>query len=116
MSLQGFSGLLASFNAILQHMFSRMQIQHFCGLLASFNAAHAQSYALLRWSQTKQWPQMSLIENPLMLPAAALFFVELLLMGWVETKRWQDFRNPGSQGMRRLLLYHVLLHAALCSV
>ena len=19
-------------------------------------------------------------------------------MGWVETKRWQDFRNPGSQG------------------
>lgn len=30
--------------------------------------------------------------------AAALFFVELLLMGWVETKRWQDFRNPGSQG------------------
>jgi light-harvesting complex I chlorophyll a/b binding protein 5 len=32
------------------------------------------------------------------IPQAALFFVELLLMGWVETKRWQDFRNPGSQG------------------
>jgi len=32
------------------------------------------------------------------LPAAALLFTELLLMGWVETKRWQDFRNPGSQG------------------
>ena len=29
---------------------------------------------------------------------AALLFVEILLMGWVETKRWQDFRNPGSQG------------------
>jgi hypothetical protein len=35
-------------------------------------------------------------------------------MGWVETKRWQDFRNPGSQGMGCLLLYHVPLHAALC--
>lgn len=31
-------------------------------------------------------------------PQPALLFTELLLMGWVETKRWQDFRNPGSQG------------------
>lgn len=29
--------------------------------------------------------------------AAALLFTELLLMGWVETKRWLDFKNPGSQ-------------------
>lgn len=38
------------------------------------------------------------VRSALLLAAAALFFVELLLMGWVETKRWQDFRNPGSQG------------------
>jgi light-harvesting complex I chlorophyll a/b binding protein 5 len=27
-----------------------------------------------------------------------LLAVELLLFGWVETKRWMDIRNPGSQG------------------
>ncbi len=32
------------------------------------------------------------------IPQPALLFTEFLLMGWVETKRWQDLRNPGSQG------------------
>jgi light-harvesting complex I chlorophyll a/b binding protein 5 len=32
------------------------------------------------------------------LPAGNLLAVELLLFGWVETKRFYDFRNPGSQG------------------
>lgn len=27
-----------------------------------------------------------------------MIFTELLLFGWVETKRLQDLRNPGSQG------------------
>eukprot|EP00775_Hariotina_reticulata_P005979 gene5979-6218_t len=27
-----------------------------------------------------------------------LLAVEFLLFGWVETKRWMDIRNPGSQG------------------
>ncbi len=31
-------------------------------------------------------------------PAGTLFFTELLLFGWVETKRLMDLRNPGSQG------------------
>ncbi len=30
--------------------------------------------------------------------AAALLFIQIILTGWVETKRWLDFRNPGSQG------------------
>merc|ERR1719382_2284768 len=28
----------------------------------------------------------------------SLVFTQLVLMGWVETKRWFDFKNPGSQG------------------
>jgi light-harvesting complex I chlorophyll a/b binding protein 5 len=32
------------------------------------------------------------------IPFAALLIVQLLLMGWAETKRIQDFKNPGSQG------------------
>jgi len=31
------------------------------------------------------------------IPQPSLLFTELLLMGWVETKRLQDFRSPGSQ-------------------
>jgi len=27
----------------------------------------------------------------------ALLVTQLFLMGWVETKRWQEIRNPGSQ-------------------
>jgi hypothetical protein len=30
--------------------------------------------------------------------AAALLFIQIILTGWVETKRWLDFKNPGSQG------------------
>lgn len=33
-----------------------------------------------------------------MCAAGTLLAVELLLFGWVETKRWMDIRNPGSQG------------------
>ncbi len=29
--------------------------------------------------------------------AAALLFIQIILTGWVETKRWLDFKNPGSQ-------------------
>ena len=32
------------------------------------------------------------------IPLGALLIVQLLLMGWVEGKRIQDFKNPGSQG------------------
>jgi hypothetical protein len=32
------------------------------------------------------------------IPLSALITVQLLLMGWVEGKRIQDFKNPGSQG------------------
>jgi light-harvesting complex I chlorophyll a/b binding protein 5 len=32
------------------------------------------------------------------IPLAALISVQLLLFGWVEGKRYQDFKNPGSQG------------------
>lgn len=31
-------------------------------------------------------------------PAGTLLFTQLVLFGWVETKRWYDFKNPGSQG------------------
>ena len=27
-----------------------------------------------------------------------MIFVQILLTGWVEAKRWADFKNPGSQG------------------
>ena len=27
-----------------------------------------------------------------------MIFVQILLTGWVEGKRWADFKNPGSQG------------------
>lgn len=30
-------------------------------------------------------------------PAAALLVVQFFLYGFVEIKRWQDFRKPGSQ-------------------
>lgn len=30
--------------------------------------------------------------------AASLLFVQFLLVGWVEAKRWADLKNPGSQG------------------
>lgn len=30
--------------------------------------------------------------------AGSLIFTELILFGWVETKRLYDLRNPGSQG------------------
>ena len=32
------------------------------------------------------------------IPLGALVMVQLILMGWVEGKRIQDFKNPGSQG------------------
>jgi len=31
------------------------------------------------------------------IPFAALLMVQLLLSGWVETKRWMDIRKPKSQ-------------------
>ena len=30
--------------------------------------------------------------------SGTLLAVEALLFGWVETKRWYDLKNPGSQG------------------
>ncbi len=27
-----------------------------------------------------------------------MLFVQFLLIGWVESKRWADLKNPGSQG------------------
>ena len=27
-----------------------------------------------------------------------MLFVQILLIGWVEGKRWADLKNPGSQG------------------
>ena len=30
--------------------------------------------------------------------AASMLFTQILLMGWVEGKRWADYYNPGSQG------------------
>ncbi len=32
-----------------------------------------------------------------MLRAASILFVQILLTGWSESKRWADFANPGSQ-------------------
>ena len=32
-----------------------------------------------------------------MLRAASLLFIQIILTGWVETKRLMDFRNPGTQ-------------------
>jgi hypothetical protein len=32
------------------------------------------------------------------LPAASLLFIQLILCGWAESKRWLDFKSPGSQG------------------
>jgi light-harvesting complex I chlorophyll a/b binding protein 5 len=31
-------------------------------------------------------------------PFPAMLFVQFLLIGWVEAKRWADLKNPGSQG------------------
>jgi hypothetical protein len=31
-------------------------------------------------------------------PAGTLLATEFLLFAWVETKRWYDIKNPGSQG------------------
>ncbi|KAK9823757.1 hypothetical protein WJX72_005208 [[Myrmecia] bisecta] len=31
-------------------------------------------------------------------PFESLLFVQLLLTGWAESKRWADYKNPGSQG------------------
>jgi len=36
------------------------------------------------------------IENS-SIPFGTLLITQLLLCGWAETKRWQDFKNPGSQ-------------------
>ncbi len=33
-----------------------------------------------------------------MLRAASLLFIQIILSGWAEGKRWLDFKNPGSQG------------------
>lgn len=30
--------------------------------------------------------------------AAAMLFTQIVLIGWVEGKRWADLKNPGSQG------------------
>ena len=30
--------------------------------------------------------------------AGSLLFTQLILTGWVEAKRWADYKNPGSQG------------------
>ncbi|CAL8465013.1 g4548 [Coccomyxa elongata] len=38
------------------------------------------------------------VQNNPNFPFAALLFIQIILTGWVETKRWLDFRNPGSQG------------------
>ena len=36
--------------------------------------------------------------DSIMSAAASMLFVQLLLIGWVEGKRWADLKNPGSQG------------------
>ena len=80
------------------------EFTRFCGLLASLAAM--QQHVLSTCSAIRITAPMSNnavtsnapVRSVLLSAAAALFFVELLLMGWVETKRWQDFRNPGSQG------------------
>merc|ERR1712190_371276 len=33
----------------------------------------------------------------------SIFFVEVILMQFAELKRWQDYRNPGSQGKQYML-------------
>ena len=38
--------------------------------------------------------QLSLVDSV----AASMLFVQILLIGWVEGKRWADLKNPGSQG------------------
>lgn len=35
--------------------------------------------------------------------AATLFAIEMLLFGWVETKRLMDLRNPGSQVIKFIM-------------
>ncbi|KAK9841317.1 hypothetical protein WJX74_003752 [Apatococcus lobatus] len=38
------------------------------------------------------------IENNKYFPFWSLLFTQLILTGWVEAKRWADYKNPGSQG------------------
>ena len=33
----------------------------------------------------------------------SLFFIEVILVQFAELRRWQDFRNPGSQGNQYFL-------------
>lgn len=33
----------------------------------------------------------------------SLFFIEVILVQFAELRRWQDFRNPGSQGKQYFL-------------
>ena len=54
------------------------------------------------------WPGagVSWLEAPLFKyysDAKSLFVIEVLAMGWVETKRYYDWKNPGSQGLEAAL-------------
>lgn len=49
-----------------------------------------------RWQSTQLYPQRLIRSH--FGAAAALLFVEFGLAGWVESKRWADYFNPGSQG------------------
>jgi light-harvesting complex I chlorophyll a/b binding protein 5 len=42
-------------------------------------------------------PAIVAVCSPSSAPAAALLVVQFFLYGFVEIKRWQDFRKPGSQ-------------------
>lgn len=47
-----------------------------------------------------EWPVAGKvwIENHKSFPLGSMIFVQILMTGWVEAKRWADFKNPGSQG------------------
>jgi len=72
---------------------SRWAMTAVVGILVPELATIAGSLNVPNWYEAGQvWAN----QHP-EVPQPALLFTELLLMGWVETKRWLDFKNPGSQ-------------------
>lgn len=41
---------------------------------------------------------LQIVDRRMLAVAGPMLYVQLLLCGWAESKRWLDYKNPGSQG------------------
>lgn len=66
----------------------------------------------LEWFKSGVIPPAGTYEAGYWADPYTIFFVEVLLMQFAELKRWQDYRNPGSQGKQYFIGLEAVFHGS----